>query len=263
MGLSVFTLPTARPIHVDEAKDHIRLEEAADDTLVGAYIDAAVALCQTTQGRQYVDATYDLTCDGLTDGTRLPRPPLAAITSITYVDTDGATQALATTVYTALTDTLPGQVVLAYNQTWPQVRAQAEAVKVRYVAGYVTPFTVDAGTDVVTTSGRTFTDGDKIRLSNSGGALPAGLAGLTDYYVRDVSNSTMKLAATSGGSAIDITGVGTGAHFVGALPETIRAAILLLVGGMYENREAYSIQDVRESSALRSLLWADKVVEAL
>jgi hypothetical protein len=42
--------------------------------------------------------------------------------------------------------------------------------------------------------------------------LPAGLAVDTLYYIRDATANTFKLAATSGGDAIDITGTGTGTH---------------------------------------------------
>jgi hypothetical protein len=85
--------------------------------------------------------------------------------------------------------------------------------------------------------GRTFADGDVVRLSNSGGALPAGLERDTDYHVRDSTGTTFKLAATAGGSAIDITAAGTGLHFAGVIPSTIVRAMKLLIGHWYEQRE--------------------------
>ncbi len=58
------------------------------------------------------------------------------------------------------------------------------------------------------------------RLTNSGGALPAGLAINTDYYWINVTDSTFKLAATeadaiAGTPVINITGTGTGTHTIG------------------------------------------------
>jgi hypothetical protein len=49
-------------------------------------------------------------------------------------------------------------------------------------------------------------------LFDSGGAsvLPAGVTEGTIYYVRDSTTDTFKLAATSGGSAIDLTVDGAG-----------------------------------------------------
>jgi hypothetical protein len=116
-------------------------------------------------------------------------------------------------------------------------------VTVTCVIGHMTPFTVANATNICTAKGRTFTDGDRVRVMNSGGALPAGLAKETDYYVRDVSGSTFKLAATSGGTAIDITDDGQGTHFASNPSagfgdvEGPRAAIKLLAAHWYENRE--------------------------
>jgi hypothetical protein len=54
-------------------------------------------------------------------------------------------------------------------------------------------------------------NGDAVRLSGIGTATaPGGLAFATTYYVRDVTTSSLKLAATPGGAAIDITSAGTG-----------------------------------------------------
>ncbi len=72
------------------------------------------------------------------------------------------------------------------------------------------PFTVNTGTDVVTATGHTYINGQRVRVSQSGGALPSPLVAATDYYVRDVATDTFKLALTSGGAAIDITTAGSG-----------------------------------------------------
>lgn len=68
-----------------------------------------------------------------------------------------------------------------------------------------------AVTDVVTSAGHGLANGDVLILTTSN-TLPAGLSAGTAYYVRDTTTDTFKLAATSGGSAIDITDTGTGTH---------------------------------------------------
>lgn len=72
-------------------------------------------------------------------------------------------------------------------------------------------FTADAGTDVCTSSSHGLANGDVLLLTTSN-TLPGGLAVETPYFVRDVTTHTFKLAATSGGSAINITSTGTGTH---------------------------------------------------
>lgn len=60
-----------------------------------------------------------------------------------------------------------------------------------------------ASTDVITAADHAFQNGDTVKfLSLTGGA---GLTAQTTYYVRDVTSTTFKVAATAGGSAIDFT----------------------------------------------------------
>ncbi len=74
-----------------------------------------------------------------------------------------------------------------------------------------TTFTADDATDVITATGHGLSDGHAV-VVKSGGTLPAGLTANTRYYVRDSTTNTLKLAATSGGAAIDITSAGSGTH---------------------------------------------------
>jgi hypothetical protein len=78
-------------------------------------------------------------------------------------------------------------------------------------------FNVD---DTVTLNAHGLQDGEAIVFS-SAGVLPAELTAGTTYYVRDVTINTFKVSATEGGSAIDLTDVGTGVHKV-ALEKIIR-----------------------------------------
>lgn len=69
-----------------------------------------------------------------------------------------------------------------------------------------------ATTDIITCNGHGVIDGDQVVLSNSGGALPAGLSASTRYYATDITPNTFKLLAIPTGGAVDITGTGTGTH---------------------------------------------------
>ena len=78
-------------------------------------------------------------------------------------------------------------------------------------------FTVDTANDyLIPGTLHDFSNGQKVRTWTSN-TLPGGLAAATDYYVRDVDQVTgkFKLAATLGGTAIDITDSGTGTHQCG------------------------------------------------
>lgn len=68
-----------------------------------------------------------------------------------------------------------------------------------------------AVTDIITSTAHGLIEEDLIQVSSST-TLPAGLSASTDYYVRDVTTNTFKVSATKGGTAVDITGTGTGTH---------------------------------------------------
>jgi uncharacterized phiE125 gp8 family phage protein len=67
----------------------------------------------------------------------LPRPPLVGITSIQYVDDNGATQTLSSSLYQVTADASPAYVEPAYSEVWPVLRPEtAEAIKITYTAGF-------------------------------------------------------------------------------------------------------------------------------
>lgn len=164
----VVTPPTSEPVTLLELKQQLRIETDfnLEDAQLLQYIAAARNLVEEAQGRQLMPATWKLYLDSFppiamgvettlerevrylcpSDRIKIPRPPLASVTSITYVDSDGASQTLATSVYQVITSHEPGFVRLKYNQSWPSVRYQPEAVTITYVCGYADAATVPAAT---------------------------------------------------------------------------------------------------------------------
>lgn len=90
-------------------------------------------------------------------------------------------------------------------------------------------FTVDTGTEVCTSNGHPFADGDLVLVSTTT-TLPSPLLVSTLYEIRDATASTFKLAATAGGPAIDLTTTGTGTHTV-SLPQSDEIAVVMPVLG--------------------------------
>lgn len=82
------------------------------------------------------------------------------------------------------------------------------------------PFYVAAGDDTLRADNHGLTDGTQVVVLDTNiGVLPTGLTEGTVYFVRDTSGDTFKLAATLGGSAIDLTSDGTG-FITPIVPET-------------------------------------------
>lgn len=141
----IVTEPTVEPLTVEEVKLHLRIDYDNEDSWVAAQITSARQLVEDWTGRQMVTATRKVILDAFQCETELPRAPTTAVTGITYVDTDGATQTLSADVYTVDTDSEPGRVYLAYNQSWPSTRTQPKAVEITYTCGYGGPCDVPRG----------------------------------------------------------------------------------------------------------------------
>jgi len=245
MTLDVIGAPTGYPLALGAVKDHLRVDGQAEDDYITGLMAGAASYAEGFIWRALLTRPLDLVLDAFPAVIRPPLPPLRSVTSITYIDTAGASQTLAASKYQVDAKAEPARIKPAYGEVWPGTRAVYNAVTVRYEAGLLTPFTASSSTDIITAAGHPYADTDVLRLSHSGDqgeALPAGLAVNTDYYARDVTAGvSLKVAATSGGAAIDITDKGNGTHYLGTMPEPVRRAMLLVIGDWYANRETIVI----------------------
>jgi len=108
------------------------------DPLLQRFIASARQLAETALGRYLITQTVDAYFDDFPGGCdrRIHLPPLQSVTSITYIDLDGTTQTLVNTEYLVNDKSSPCWIEEAFGKTWPTVRQQANAVRVRFVAGY-------------------------------------------------------------------------------------------------------------------------------
>jgi uncharacterized phiE125 gp8 family phage protein len=146
VGLTLVTPPTVEPVSLAEAKAHLRLDDNSDDGLLAGYILAARQYAENYIRGAIITQTYDYKLDGgwpmvwVRDYCRtrieLPLRPVQSVTSVSYVDENGATQTLSTSLYTTHLDRPVPCIDKAYNQSFPSVRDVTDAVTVRFVAGY-------------------------------------------------------------------------------------------------------------------------------
>lgn len=133
----------AEHITLADAKAHLRVTSSAEDTLIQRLISAVRQMAEDRTGRALCTSTWVAVLDSFQDGgdpcgrgIRLPAPPLASISSVTYVDTNGATQPLDSSAYLLDQDSEPAWLYPAYNTTWPCTREQPNAVRITCVCGY-------------------------------------------------------------------------------------------------------------------------------
>ena len=138
MALETVTKPAIEPLTIRQVEDHLRVDDCSREYLA-ALIQVAREHAEMFTSRQFIEATYRLHLDefpGAVDAIELPRPPLIAVESIKYVDTDGVEQTLDASKYKVDAVSEPGRVVPAYGESWPVARSQINAVTVEYKAGY-------------------------------------------------------------------------------------------------------------------------------
>jgi len=112
---------------------------STEDTLLEALITTAREYCEGFQNRQYVTATWELWLDGFPcdDCIKIPLPPLQAINSIKYYDTDNVVATMTATDYFVDTKSEPGRVVLAYSIAWPTTTLRpVNGVCIEFDSGY-------------------------------------------------------------------------------------------------------------------------------
>lgn len=108
-----------------------------NDPLLGLLIASARAAAETELKRALCTQTLDAYFDAFPcSGKAIRLPPLQSVMSITYIDTDGVTQTWAASEYLVDAKSEPARITPAYGYSWPSTRNQANAVVVRFVAGY-------------------------------------------------------------------------------------------------------------------------------
>jgi len=135
MTVEVTSAPAAEPITSAEAKAYLRVEHAADDTLIGSLITAARVAVEAHTGRALINRTYRVTLDAAE-----ARPPVTLpygpVSSVTTVETwlSGAYAAASASAYVLAQDTL--HVNEDGTADWPEHDRGAAAFRATYVAGY-------------------------------------------------------------------------------------------------------------------------------
>lgn len=138
MTLKLITAPAAEPVLLADAKLHLRVDHIADDDLITSLITAAREAAEHLTGRALITQTWERVLGAFPSSDRLElgKPPVASITSITYVDAAGDSTVMDPADY-ALDDATADAVLLADTVTaWPNTYDTANAVRVRFVAGY-------------------------------------------------------------------------------------------------------------------------------
>ena len=140
-GLTQSTAPTDEPITLADVKLRSGIATAVgiSDESLQSQLDAAVKWVEDRTNRQLCTASWTmvLDCWPTCGMIYIPRAPLRSITSIKYLPADGSAQATWSSAnYRVVTSTEPGEVTLAYGQSWPSLYPVNKPIEIIFSAGY-------------------------------------------------------------------------------------------------------------------------------
>lgn len=146
MSLKLITPPAVEPVTLEEAKKQVELPLSAtshDDQLT-RLIKAAREDVERHTRRALITQTWRRSLPAFPSGRIfIPRPPLRSV-SIEYYDGVGVSQSLASELVQVDTDSAPGSVEPAPDETWPSTQAlRRDAVTIEFECGFG-----DAASDV-------------------------------------------------------------------------------------------------------------------
>lgn len=137
MTLKLITAPTSEPLSLADAKLHLKVDGTEDDALIQQIIAAARQQCEHILGRALIEQTWERVLDAFPAGEiLLGKPGALEVVSVKYLDETGTQQTLASSAYALDADTGPGWVFPVPGTTWPSTYPGANAVRVRFTAGY-------------------------------------------------------------------------------------------------------------------------------
>lgn len=130
--------PVASPVTIEDARLHLDLDDNYYDSQLDILIDVARRRVEQDTRRSLITQTHVLSMDTFPSNgiIELPTAPVQSVTSVTYVDTNDATQTLSASTYSVDSNNTPSRIVINDDESFPTVRAHYDDIKVTYVSGY-------------------------------------------------------------------------------------------------------------------------------
>ncbi len=137
MGLVQTSGPPAEPLTVSEAKAHLRVDGADEDTLIASLILTSRLHVETALGLALLTQSWRLTLDRwpCEKDLELPLRPLQTIDAVRVLPAEGAAVVIAAANYIADAGSVPPRLVRT-GMIWPQPGKAANGIEIDFTVGY-------------------------------------------------------------------------------------------------------------------------------
>lgn len=136
MAWKVSTAPASEPITAATAKNWLKVDTSADDTLIEALIASCRVWVENHCRLGLLEQTITETWDTWPEDWRLGVSPLREVSGIYYLDTNGDQQTLSSAFYKVDNIGFPARVARKYGQSLPTLYDEVNAVSAVYTVGW-------------------------------------------------------------------------------------------------------------------------------
>ena len=123
-------------VTIAELKEHLRITWTTEDAILGVYLGAAINYLEAYTGQILDRGNRTTYFEKFGDLELIGDSPDSVVVS--YIDTDGVTQALKPSTYDLKEHKARPYLTLAYSQSWPSVLSVDAPINVTYQSGYST-----------------------------------------------------------------------------------------------------------------------------
>jgi len=119
-----------------DAKDFLKVDTTADDTLIDNLIKAATESCQIYTNQYFMTTIVEQYSDTWAEFYTLYKSPVSEITHIKYYDSDDTEQTLASSNYILDDVSKPARIGISVKGSLPNLANRINAIHVKYTVGY-------------------------------------------------------------------------------------------------------------------------------
>ena len=135
-SVKVSTASTTPLFTTAQAKDFLKVDTSADDTLIDNLVTAATESCQEYTNRYFIDTVLTQYSDNWDGLKSLYKAPVSSVTHIKYYDENDSLQTWSSSNYIVDTSLEPCRIARAVDVDFPSLSDRINAVEVKYTVGY-------------------------------------------------------------------------------------------------------------------------------